>query len=42
MGNGGKGEVECNEMKEVVRVRLLCLHGFRTSESILQKKVGKG
>jgi hypothetical protein len=28
-------------MKEVVRVRVMCLHGFRTSGSILQKQVGK-
>jgi hypothetical protein len=41
MGGGGKGEGEGNEMKEVVRVRVLCLHGFRTSGSILQKQVGK-
>eukprot|EP00253_Pinus_taeda_P031565 PITA_31565 len=41
MGRGGKAEGEGNEMKEVVRVRVLCLHGFRTSGSILQKQVGK-
>lgn len=41
MGRGGKAEGDCNEMKEVVRVRVLCLHGFRTSGSILQKQVGK-
>lgn len=35
------GEGESNEMKKVVRVRVLCLHGFRTSGSIMQTQVRK-
>jgi hypothetical protein len=43
MGGGGEGEGEgeSKEIKEMVKVRVLCLHGFRTSGSILQKQVGK-